>query len=144
MENDQRLAGYPHFVALGNMYEVENLIWSGVAREGAEFLERARREGGGIRYMNWANAKAFCKRLGKGARLPTQEEYDALGRAMGYPNNYNPDMMADVRQNYFWSSSPIGDRNAWRFNGIYGHVDSAYRGLNGAVRCVVAQAEVRR
>jgi hypothetical protein len=55
--------------------------------------------------MNWGAADAFCRGLGDGARLPTREEYVALGTAMGYPNRYNPDMIADMRGNWFWSSS---------------------------------------
>ena len=55
--------------------------------------------------MNWDAADRFCRALGDGARLPTREEYEALGRAMGRPNNYRSDMIADMRQNWFWSSS---------------------------------------
>ncbi|MEO5968981.1 MAG: hypothetical protein ABIQ95_03565 [Bdellovibrionia bacterium] len=55
--------------------------------------------------MNWNDADRFCRDLGDGARLPTLEEYESLGRAMSQGGPYNPDRIADMSQNWFWSSS---------------------------------------
>ncbi|MEO5969125.1 MAG: hypothetical protein ABIQ95_04295 [Bdellovibrionia bacterium] len=121
------------FRALGEeQYRVGDLIWSSAAVAHHE-------EGGEVREMNWDAANRFCRDLGDGARLPTKEEYGALGRAMGRPNNYNPDMIADMRGNWFWSSSvhPGYLHYYYVFYGNDGDIDDARRVNDvGAVRCV--------
>jgi hypothetical protein len=124
----------PQFRALGNMYEVAGLIWSGVAP----------------RNMNQRDAVAYCAGLGGGARLPTKDEYIALSRAMGsrQPDynalgydlaGYNRNLIPDMNNRWFWSASvhPQNDGNAFNFRGTYGEVYHYNRGNYGSVRCVV-------
>ncbi|MEO7162247.1 MAG: hypothetical protein ABI041_04960 [Bdellovibrionia bacterium] len=117
-EGDARVT--PKFSALGNMYEIGNLIWSGVPEE----------------LRDWKGSIAFCKTLGRGSRLPTREEYEALGRAMGYPNEYDDDLLPDMSGNMFWSSSPYGKGSAWYFSGA--SVNNYVRDSYNSVRCVRA------
>ncbi|MEO5969411.1 MAG: DUF1566 domain-containing protein [Bdellovibrionia bacterium] len=121
------------FRTLGaEQYRVGDLIWSSAAHKFREGRNAWDAPDG----LNWDAAGGFCRGLGDRARLPTREEYEALGRAMGRPNNYDPDMIADMRGNYFWSSSPNGNNSAWGFNGCSGGVENYGRGFHGAVRCV--------
>jgi hypothetical protein len=88
------------------------------------------RAGGNIRKMKWAAADRFCRGLGDGSRLPTREEYEALGRAMRPGERYNPDLIADMRGNWFWSSfsSSRDDDYALVLSvRLYGGIDALHR-----------------
>jgi hypothetical protein len=74
----------PAFAAFGNMHEAAGLIWSGVAPE----------------RMNWQEAISYCANLRGGARLPTADEYRALGRAMRRLQNQY--LLPDTYNKYFW------------------------------------------
>ncbi len=117
------------FRALGDMYEVSGLIWSGVAPED----------------MGHADAVTFCGALGNGARLPTKGEYLALSRAMGardpehnHFEGYHFTRLPNMRNRWFWSTS-VSQREdgfAFYFSGTGGYVqDYVCSGL-GSVRCV--------
>ncbi len=121
------------FRALGNMYEVAGLIWSGVAPQN----------------MNQRDAVAYCAGLGGGARLPTKDEYIALGQAMGgrYPEwegfgyhvpGYARNLIPDMHNRLFWSASLTRQEHgdAFFFNGYYGNVDQYSRDYDRSVRCV--------
>jgi hypothetical protein len=119
MKDDVRVT--PEFASLGNMYEVEGLIWSGVPNE----------------KMNQIKAMQFCKSLGEGSRLPTREEYEILAKDMGYPHRYNADFMPDMKENWFWSSSLYGNNLAEFFSGNAGYTSATSRGISRvSVRCV--------
>lgn len=89
--------------------------------------------------MDWKAADRFCRGLGGGARLPTREEFEWLGRAMGRPNHYRSDMIADMRRRWFWSSS-VKERDPghyYYFNGDSGVISDTFgRNRHGSVRCV--------
>ena len=129
------------FVPLGeDQYRVGNVIWSSAAHEEArpEDLGIGARAAG-VRHLNWDAADRFCRGLGDGARLPTREEYLALGRAMGWPNNYRSDRITDMSHNWFWSSSvdPDYPDYFYGFNGVNGDmVDYLRVFADGAARCV--------
>ena len=125
----------PQFRALGNMYEVGHLIWSGVAPG----------------TMNQQGAVAYCASRGGGARLPTKDEYIALSRAMGsrQPDRsapgydsagYNVNLIPDTNNRWFWSASrrPRNDDGAFYFAGNVGGINyfSSRIGYS-SVRCVV-------
>lgn len=131
----------PAFRDLGGMHEVAGLIWSGVAPQ----------------IMNQRAAVDYCNGLGSGARLPTQDEYISLSRAMGsrqpvrYDGHgdwradynvagYNLNLIPDMHNREFWSASvhPRSVVDAFLFNGDGGFVDDYIHYDNGvSVRCVV-------
>ncbi len=127
----------PEFAALGVMYEVEGLMWSGVAKRQG-FWRRLLRES--IWTMNYEDATRFCRDLGRGARLPTREEYRALKRVLGGQNRYNPRIISDMVGNGFWSSSVDPDfpsNYAYEFNGSTGVSGSFGMSRKRAVRCIL-------
>ncbi len=154
MEGDERVRGIPAFVRLGSMYQVGNVIWSGVPKREpprgffnprVEFI---------VKRMKEREAEQYCRNLGGGARLPVREEYEALGRAMGAPHHYDRNAIPDMAQNYlpphgmvhsdfyFWLLSghiPSGLVNAtFFFNGNSGgFVGSNPPPNEAAVRCVL-------
>ncbi len=77
------------FSALGSMYEINTLIWSGVHS----------------RVMNRTEASRFCASLGEGARLPSLQEYLDL----------KPESKAVLiaGADSFWSSTIWGDNLAY-------------------------------
>jgi hypothetical protein len=88
--------------------------------------------------MNQMEAIDYCKGLGGGARLPTKEELETLGRAMGqyqhggYQINLIPQMNLQ-----FWSSSLlIFGFGSYYFHGQSGHTQVAMSDLPKSVRCV--------
>jgi hypothetical protein len=131
------------FRALGNdQYRVGDLIWSSAVQKARRRERVGEIVGNGVRTMNWDAADRFCRNRGDGARLPTHEEYEALGRAMGRPNNYRADRISDMRQNWFWSSSVFpGHRDMYyKFFGKNGELGVDDRnGDGGSVRCVRAR-----
>jgi len=109
------------FAALGNMYQVGELIWSGVAPK----------------EMNQREAERFCQALGQGARLPTKEEWEVLKQVMTIPSrNFNPELLPGTKGKWFWSSSvgPNDAENAFHFYGTFGYVGSFSRHINASVR----------
>lgn len=85
--------------------------------------------------MNHERAFQFCK--SKGGRLPSKEEYSALGRAMTYNGKYCSSLIDGTSGNFFWSSSvhPCENGDAFNFNGLDGIV-SNYSLVNSFyVRC---------
>ena len=101
-DQDERVT--PEFARLGSMYEIAGLIWSGVPAQ----------------TMHWEAAKKFCKDLGKGSRLPTRKEYDALARVLGYPDDYQPNILPDMDRMTFFSSSTVDLNHVYVFNGSEG------------------------
>lgn len=90
--------------------------------------------------MNHADAVQFC--LAHGGRLPTKEEYEALGRAMGRgrPGGYDRNRIAGMDARWFWSGSvhPDNADGAFFFSGNFGSVASDYRDYaDGSARCLV-------
>lgn len=135
-ENDPRIIDAPEFVKLGSMFEMNNLIWSGVATE----------------QMGWYEGKSFCESLDgapgffwgkwKGeARLPTGEEYEDLAKAMGkcseqgYSQNVLPHM---VGYDVFWSSSMNNNNFPCAFSGRSGDTfyEQNFGYGKGFIRCV--------
>jgi hypothetical protein len=93
------------------------------------------------RKMNHDQAVAYCR--DQGARLPTKEEYEALGRAMGRDERgkgYQRNLIPEMEDRWFWSSLyGLGDDFAYYFYGNFGSVGYVFRnGIYGSVRCVVA------
>lgn len=128
----------PAFAALGGMYQVGNVIWSGVAKE---WQWRGMFNLLVVNKMNQHSAGQFCQNLGGGARLPTLEEYEALRRAMGYPIDYRSDRIADMAGHWFWSSSdrprPQFADHFFNFIGDNGIIFSEHRNSpDGSARCV--------
>ena len=119
-DHDARVT--PEFAALGNMYEMANLIWSGVP----------------ARKMPWKEAVGFCKTLGKGSRLPTWSEYYNLTIAMGRPHRYDANLLPDMKKNLFWSSKLLPGQKYFAacLNGDNGDASFQSKTLLGSVRCV--------
>ena len=150
-DDDPRVT--PAFQALGPMYEfhvpahqipaegdepardipARNLILSDVAPE----------------LMSHEEATTYCEGLGDGVRLPTREEYKALVQAMRVtdPENVDPDNHGDpyhydlipgMDAGWFWSATvdPTDDDQAFSFFGGLGTLDTAFRDIDNAVRCV--------
>jgi len=115
------------FQRLGNMYRVGNTIWSGVPRGFKE---------------NFYDATRFCADLGEGYRLATNEEFEALARAMGKgtPAGYNRDRIPDMSDKWFWSASvhPDDPDSAYCFDGNFGVIYYGIRPNEVSVRCVTA------
>lgn len=122
------------FRALGNMYEVAGLIWSGVAPT----------------TMKQGDADAYCTGLGGGARLPTKDEYITLARAMGSVQpecgapdydvaGYNRHLIPDMINRVFWSSSfpPRCGDSAFVLYGVGGYLYACRCCFSESVRCVV-------
>ncbi|MEO5969864.1 MAG: IBR domain-containing protein [Bdellovibrionia bacterium] len=131
--NDERIRDFPEFAALGDMYQVGNLLLSGVAPQ----------------RMNYAEANRFCRSLDRGvwnwlgwqgASAPTNDEWRAIGLAMGRgtPAGYNSNLIPnmDDRYIYFWSSSPQDNDFAGVFFSISGFVFDHFGGSYESVRCV--------
>ncbi len=112
MENDPRVSH--DFSLLGNMYQVNGLIWSGGGKD-----------------MSAREAGLFCSQIG--ARLPTAYEWENLARAMGKgtARGYNSNLLSDFRSK-FWSSTqhPTDQRHGFYFDGSYGYL------LFGEYHCV--------
>ena len=127
--NDLRVT--PAFAALGNMYQVGGLIWSGVAPK----------------EMDHYDAEKYCQGLGGGARLPTKEEFEALIRVMTLSSGkYNPDLLPGTSGKWFWSSSvnPGDSSLAFRFGAFAGVVRDNRRNLNRSVRCVIERTTIQQ
>jgi hypothetical protein len=119
-EDDLRVS--PQFAALGDMYKAAGLIWSGVAPN----------------KMDQRDAESFCRSLGRGSRLPTKEEFEALSRVMSLGGTYTPDLFPGTIGHLFWSSS-VDSRyadSAFYFNGNGGNLVSYRRNDYDFVRCV--------
>jgi ankyrin repeat protein len=88
------------FAALGKMYQVGPVVWSGIFNRPKSFFKK---EG----FANYSEANQFCKSLGGGARAPTQSEFEALGNALGSgnPQGYNKNAIPKMEQSWFFSSS---------------------------------------
>ncbi len=81
--------------------------------------------------MTWTEAKAACKKLGKGWRLPTFEELETLYKYRDKVPNWIDD--------YYWSSSEGGEgfRSGWLKNfgsGSYGLTDKKEYSIVRAVK----------
>ncbi len=141
-EDDERVRGTPAFVRLGSMYQVGNVIWSGAAKREQRRGIFDRGVDLVVKKMNQPSAEEFCQNLGGGARLPTREEYEALARAMGAPNHYDRNVIPDMVNNWFWSSS-IHPSDAFYFYYFYGNGGGIYLGhrsfQDSSVRCVIQQ-----
>jgi hypothetical protein len=113
----------PAFAALGDMYEILGLIWSGVAPN----------------TMSQYDAEKFCQGLGEEVRLPTKEEWEVLSKIMSPGGIFNPDLFPETKGKGFWSSSvpPLNSDLAFRFFGVVGHVNYSSRNYNYSVRCVL-------
>jgi MoxR-like ATPase len=65
----------------------------------------------------------------RGCYLPNREEYEELVIDMGYPGKYSRQIISDVENRMFWSSSHYPERlaaglsGAFFFNGNYGHLN---------------------
>jgi hypothetical protein len=120
MENDPRVN--QQFARLGNMYEAEGIIFSGVPP----------------RKMTQPDATEFCHSLGEGYHLPTKEELTNFCVALGYPDRYNPRQVPDQQYNGFWTST-VNPKNPDRFYNLEGYTGAFYgesKGREFAVRCV--------
>lgn len=62
--------------------------------------------------MNWYDAKKACAELGKGWSLPTKNELSLL-----YQNQMK---IGGFVTSYYWSSTEVSDKNAWRHNFSFG------------------------
>lgn len=60
--------------------------------------------------INWNEAKKACNNLGKGWRLPTIFEFDALC------NEFYKKGIGNLQIGCYWSGSENGPREAWYFN----------------------------
>jgi hypothetical protein len=79
------------FAALGPMIQVGPLVWSAPAH----------------RRMNQSAADGFCRGLGLGARLPSEEEFQVLPSVLvsGEDRRYTPEALdSEIRGNSFWSA----------------------------------------
>jgi hypothetical protein len=116
---------FPAFAALGNMVEVGGIIWSGVAGQ----------------IMNQEMAQQFCEGLGRGVRLPSQEDFKMLTQAMsiGPSGGFNPDLFPGTRSRGFWSSSvhPEDQGKAIYFNACSGSNTYFYSVVQLSVRCIL-------
>jgi len=117
------------FTALGAVHEAAGLIWSAVAPK----------------KMNQYDAEKYCQ--GLGARLPTKEDWEALGKipGPGGKSNFNSDLiLPGTKKRWFWSSSssPPFASSALRFNGYDGSLNGKDRRINGWVRCVATLTAV--
>ncbi len=125
MENDPRITR--NFAALGDMYQVGNVIWSGMLKGRNIFFMKANW------YMNQLDAAEYCDYVDQYARLPTLEEYDDLASAMGKgkPEGYNSHLLPDMDY-FFWSMS-----SGFFFSGSSGETQYSPRENDFAVRCVM-------
>ncbi len=129
--DDPRVRDFPEFVALGEMFQVGNLILSG----------RAPQE------MNYKKAKAFCRKLDGprnflrirqpgGARTPTAAEWPTIAAIMQV-ERYN-----GVRRSY-WSSSSLNQEEPGYATIYYtdGYTTGSRIDRNYSVRCVRSAAQ---
>jgi len=119
--NDRKVSH--EFSELGPMHQVGHLIWSEVAAQA----------------MSHADALTFCQALGRGSRLPTHEEWEALAKAMGKGvahRKYDPDLMAGTRGEFFWSSSAYNADSFFIFHGDDGSISHNEANNSFSVRCV--------
>jgi hypothetical protein len=73
--------------------------------------------------MNWHEAMAACKKLGKGWRLPSRDELKIL-----YQNKIQ---FGGFAHNYYWSSTEWYDKSAWIKDLINGGEWSPWKGVKG-------------
>ena len=111
----------------GNMFQLGRVIWSGA----------------GVRLHNHVDAVRACDQLGRGSRLPTIQEYDALARAMGRGTfaGYNKAIIFDneAGADGFWSSTPhdrYPDR-VYLFDSVTGEIRHDLRSAIKGFRCVI-------
>ena len=55
--------------------------------------------------MSWDAAKRACKKLGRGWRLPTKDELNIMYQ--------NKDSIGGFANTFYWSSSELGNDDAW-------------------------------
>jgi len=115
------------FAALGEMHEALGLLWSAVAPG----------------TMSQYDAQKFCQGLGEDVRLPTAEEWEALGKIMSPEERFNPDLFPGTRDKAFWSSSiaPGDSGSAFYFDGNADSISSGGRSDNRSARCVIEATE---
>ena len=128
-KTDPRVAHLPKFIELGAMYQIAGLIWSEISPN----------------EMNWKEAMDYCKE--KGARLPTKEEQEALGRSFGYHvpgRTYNHLLLENSKKRANWSSStdpshyPLRVFSFDAYTGSGSFISSSNKAF---LRCVVAGVE---
>jgi formylglycine-generating enzyme required for sulfatase activity len=83
-------------------------------------------------YMNWYEAMAACKKLGKGWRLPSRDELQILFQ--------NRVQFGGFSNKIYWSSSEWYDKSAWIKDLINGGEWSPWKGLKGNPDSVYVRA----
>lgn len=83
-------------------------------------------------YMNWYEAMAACRKLGKGWRLPSRDELKIL-----YQNKVQ---FGGFANNYYWSSTEWYVKSAWIKDLINGGEWSPWKGLKGNPDSVYVRA----
>lgn len=81
-------------------------------------------------WMTWHEAVEFCKKLGKGWRLPTKDELNFLYE--------NKEEIGGFAVNYYWSSTEDDVNGAWLQNFYSGSQVNLSKNINGYVRAVRA------
>lgn len=136
MDNDPRVP--PAFAKLGNMYQVNNVIWSGTVLSPMKkvFLKGSLNLAHSMTHLR---ASKYCQSLGKRSRLPSLEEFEALARALGYPNHYDSHRIPDLSTYQFWSSTTNKEFSslASAYSGYEGKIYEFARNSKIAVRCVI-------
>ena len=93
--------------ALGDLFESAGVIWSGVVQQ----------------KMNYPDACQHCQSAG--ARLPTQQEWETLARAMRADGSYDPDLLPGTKEEEFWSSTVDAAQNVYYFKGKEGGLEKS-------------------
>jgi len=70
--------------------------------------------------MTWYEAKEACVNLGNGWRLPTKYELNLIYE--------NKDVVGGFANLYYWSSTELGNGNAW-FQNFYNGYQGSYSNL---------------
>ncbi|MBF0300033.1 MAG: hypothetical protein HQK51_15020 [Oligoflexia bacterium] len=93
---------------------------------------------GAINYCEEVNKK--YSKLGYKCNLPSREQYEQLGRDMGYGSKgkgYTPQIFSNVGGKQFWSLSHTGSYFPYYLNGFNGSVSYRYNSsLSSSARCV--------
>ncbi len=147
--DDPRVAEFPEFAAIGEMWLVDNLLLSGVGpkemtnKQANQFCEKLDRE---------KDCLGFCS-TGK-ARIPSMKEWQRIGSAMTIGNQFDPKLIPNMKGREFWSDDLLGNAFDWdyttflgssgKIGRINGHDDynicafyGCVPGVNLWVRCVI-------
>ena len=86
--------------------------------------------------MSWRGAIDYCAAL-QGSRLPDREAYFALAQGIVRERELQPNKIADMRGNMFWTSVSKAFRRLSIFDGSTGSAEKEARhNLEFSVRCV--------